>query len=366
MHGAEVIPETDEAITCAACHDPHSNEMDNHQLRNTELVVLENGVEITEGGNGLMCLNCHKARRDAVEYVKGSVSSHYGPHYGIQGDLFHGTNAIDYGIVPNKPSIHLHLLENSCATCHMQPLPNSDPMVNQVGDHTFKMNFDPGTPDDHHDDVPLTKICQECHGPDVDSFDMPVADFNYDFVVEGIQTEVHHLLEALGMLLHPVGSPEVRRGDSSHTYSAKEKKAIYNYMCVEEDHSFGIHNPEYITGILRASINDMGDPSNAILGGMNVPAGGEWFYSSWFNYYAPVTEDGWIDHVYLGLVYIQGDADKVLIYDSKLKIWFWTNSDIYPVLYNLDEGTWMYFKGLFGKSRYFYNYAAGDWVSAGL
>ncbi|MGA1205594.1 MAG: hypothetical protein ACO3ZW_07280 [Opitutales bacterium] len=351
-----------EALVCSACHDPHSNHGENHQLRTTGDVELMNGHVVTAGGNGKMCLNCHMARRVADDYVQGSVSSHFGPHYGVQGDLFNGTNAIEYdGKVIGGPSVHLYTVEDSCVGCHMQSVPNSDPAKNMAGEHTFNMTWDPNnTPDDHHDDVALTGVCTDCHGP-LDSFDMRRYDYNYDGVTEGVQTEVHHLLEALALKLHPVGSPEVIRGDSGHEYSAKEKKALYNYLCVEEDGSHGVHNPRYITALLRASIEDLGDPLNSILDGVNIPVGGPWYYSPWFEFYSPTGTAGWIYHFTHGYLYVAGSGDNLQIFDPVLDKWLYTNADLYPVLLDVADGTWIYFQGRFGDMRYFYNYDTGKW-----
>jgi len=348
-----------EAIVCAACHDPHSAENE-HQVRTLADVTLENDHVVTEGGTGKLCMNCHKARRNAVEYVQGNVSSHYGPHYGIQGDLFNGTNAIEYdGKVSGGASAHLYATENACATCHMQGTASSDPFNNMAGGHTFKMAWDNDTPDDHHDDVPLTAVCVDCHGP-TDTFDLPRSDYNLDGVTEGLQTEVHHMLEVLALLLHPVGSPDVVRGDSDHEYTDKEKKALYNYMCVEEDGSHGMHNPSYITAILKASIEDMANPFLDILGGMNVPVGGEWFYS-WFEYYSPQA-DGWVYHFEHGHISIAGDADNIYFYEDNTGKWRYTNESLYPVIYDLESSQYMYYSGKWKDMRHFYLYDTGEWI----
>jgi hypothetical protein len=350
-----------EALVCAACHDPHSNMGDNHQLRAFGPVTLENGHVVEEGGNGLMCMNCHKARRNSEEYVQGTVSSHYGPHYGVQGDILNGTNAIEYGKVMGGPSAHLYVGGDSCVTCHMQSVSRDDPAWNMVGDHTFNMNWDPNmTPDDHSDDVAMTGVCVDCHGP-MDNWDMPFYDYNRDGITEGIQTEVHHLMESLAMLLPPYGEPTAMR-DSSYPYTDAEKKALFNYMCVYQDHSYGIHNPDYVTGILKASIEDLSDPLNATLGGVNVPVGGKWFYSPWFDFYAPIAGSNWVYQVELGYLLVEEQDDKVYLYVDRLSKWFYTTPDMYPILYDVGAGTWYYFAGIVGDSTYAYSYADEQWI----
>lgn len=358
---AEEMEVVGEALVCAACHDPHSNMGENHQLRAYGPVTLENGHVVEEGGNGLMCMQCHKARRNSSEYVQGTVSSHYGPHYGVQGDILNGTNAIEYGKVMGGPSAHLYVGGDSCVTCHMQSVPRGDPAWNKGGDHTFNMTWDPNeTPDDHGDDVPLTGICIDCHGP-MDDFDMPFYDYNLDGKTEGIQTEVHHLMDALAMLLPPYGEPTAMR-DSSYPYTDAEKKALFNYMCVYQDHSYGVHNPDYVTGILKASIEDLADPLNSTLGGMNIPVGGKWFYSPWFGFYRPVIQTDWSYHVDLGYLKLSAAGDEIVMYVDRLDKWYTTSEATWPVMYDVGMGEWIYVVGDGEDNTWYYSFASGEWM----
>lgn len=360
IDGEETLPELDEAITCSACHDPHSAENE-HQLRTLADIELENGHMVTGGGTGKMCMNCHKARRNAEEYVaNGVTSTHFGPHYGVQGDIFNGTNLIEFdGKVQGGASAHLYILENSCATCHMQPTNRDDAWHNEVGDHTFNMMWDNGTPEDHDDDVAMTAGCYQCHGP-LDSFDIPTVDYNYDGHLEGLQTEIHHLLEALAMKLPPYGEPTVVR-DPSLDYTENEAKALYNYMAVEEDNSHGMHNPRYVAQILKASIEALSDPYTGLFNGANIPVGGEWFYSQWFEFYAPQSSPGWIYHFEHGHLYVTGDSSTIYLYDVRTNSWKWTNEEVYPLMYDVTAASWLYYSGRYAGMRYFWNYKQGDW-----
>ena len=343
-----------EAIVCAACHDPH-NASNPHQLRTVADITLQNGHVVTEGGNGKLCMNCHQARRDAYPYVgdePSTISTHFGPHYGIQGDLLNGTNAIDYGKVPSNPSAHLYATSDSCASCHMQsPMGTGE---NIGGGHTFKM---------HAGEADMVGACADCHGP-MDSFDdMKLVDYNYDGMIEGVQTEVEHLMEALAMKLPPVGEPTVQI-ERNAVYSVAVKRAMYNYFCAEEDGSHGMHNPRYITGILRASITDVGDPFNSLFAGTNIPAGGAWFYSPWFDFYAPnLNTAGWIYHFEHGHLFVSGDINKIFLYDQRQAKWLYTTPELYPALLDVNTSTWFYYSGKWKGLRYFYNYSSGEWVS---
>lgn len=353
-----------EAVVCAACHDPHSAE-NPAQVRTMADITLTTGFTVTEGGVGKLCVNCHQSRTAGVAAAgtePSTISTRFGPHHGVQGDLFHGTNLIEYGKVSGRPSGHAYALENSCAGCHMQELASSDPAVQKAGGHTFKITWDNDTPDDASDDVDMVSGCVECHGP-MDSFDdMKLADYNFDGKVHSVQAEIHELLETLAMKLPPVGEPTVAI-DGKAVYTVAQKNAFWNYITVEEDASMGMHNPRYVAAALRASIEDLGDPFNAIFGGMNVPAGGEWFYSDWFEFYAPTQFEGWIYHVELGYLKPEmRDDGNIWLYDLLTQTWRYTTPELYPIMYVPAEGAWIYYGGLYNSSdRAFYNYATGKW-----
>lgn len=258
----DIIPTggtANEGITCAACHDPHSPGNGAHQLRNIDSAELGNGDVITDGGDGLICMNCHKSRRDAEDYVYGRASKYFGPHHGPQSDLLAGANAIEYG-QEMPSSAHMTAIDDTCATCHMQDTEGMtlpEYAAHQVGGHSYTLKFDDGT----NDVVYLTQACASCHGEHED-FDFGSVDYNLDGVVEGVQTEIHHLLNELGMLLPPFGSTVVNMSDpifnDDENYdSLALKRGGYNYLFIEEDGSHGVHNPKYASAILRASIDDL-------------------------------------------------------------------------------------------------------------
>ncbi len=348
-----------EAIVCAACHDPHGA-TNPHQLRSPSVVKLANGLEINKGGSGTLCSNCHKSRQNAVTYVKGNMSTHFGPHYSCQSDLFYATNAIEYDKVEGRPNPHLYALDDSCASCHMHEPAQGTALHNKTGGHTFRMVDDKGTPDNHDDDVPMVEGCVGCHGP-MTSFDMKRFDYNLDGKTEGLQTEIHHMLEALAKLLPPVGQPTVAY-DSKHTYTDAEKKAVFNYRFVEEDGSHGIHNPGYAAALLKASIEDLVDPFNRIFGGSNIPVGGPWFYSSWFGFYSPMGNSGWLYHAEHGYLYINLNDPHVIHYDYRQAKWYLTTASAYPNVFDFNTSKWMYYAGIHDGLRYFYDYSTGSWT----
>jgi len=242
-------------ISCQVCHDPHGNDLP-HQIRTLSDVTLMNGQVVTFGGNGKICMQCHMSRRDAESYAT-SWKPYFGPHYGPQTDMLAGTNAITFGLdIPS--SGHKDVVENSCATCHMAETPGvGQPGRDEVGEHTFAMDWDGGTPDDPSDDVDNVTACQQCHGP-ITSFEDIKAKFDYDGdgVKEAAQEEVQGLLDQVAMLLPPIGSTDVAiltNRTTDPNYTPLQLKAAYNYLFVKDDKSMGVHNFQYAVGLLRAT-----------------------------------------------------------------------------------------------------------------
>lgn len=256
MDGLSPLNTDYEPIGCATCHDPH-DATNPHQLRAAS-ATLADGTEITKGGTGTLCMNCHQARQNAATYAEtASGSSHFGPHYGSASDMLAGVNAVTYGkIIPS--SAHRDVVEDSCATCHMQHVDRNEPFFTKVGNHTFKVKWDGDTPEDPADDVELVNACTDCHGS-IDTFNFPRQDFNGDGIIEGVQTEVHHLLDDLAKLLPPLGEPTVAIAAS---FSREQLRAAYNYSFVKYDGSYGVHNLAYAVGLLKASIADLTDDAD--------------------------------------------------------------------------------------------------------
>lgn len=258
--GAPAVATAYETITCSACHEPH-DATNPHQVRKASAVTLMDGTTtITEGGNGLLCMNCHMSRRNATNYVEVTPGSNrFGPHHGPQADMLAGANAITYGKqIPS--SAHKDVVDEACVTCHMQDATTS-PAFTHAGGHTFSMKWDSGT-----NVVEMTDACVKCHGA-IDGFDFKRQDYDGNGIVEGVQTEVRGLLSKLAIMLPPVGVPKPNHSPSNisidSTWTKPQLRAGYNYLFVVEDGSYGIHNLSYTVGILKASIADLsGDANN--------------------------------------------------------------------------------------------------------
>ncbi len=248
-------------ITCAVCHDPHDPTND-HQLRLAGSVELGDGTVIDNGGTGILCMNCHKGRRDGVDYATtylDHLSSHYGPHHGPQTDVYFGENTPLGDDLPktNHPSV----LEKACVSCHMDGAKSDeDGNVLLVGGHSFQMKDPDGN--DH------IEVCQSCHPDYEGSFDdisfsvNGTADLDGDGSEEGFTTEIHGLLDNLAMLIPPLGDTSLDVIDS--TWTPEQAIGLYNYKTIEEDRSNGLHNPAWSVALLNKTIALI-DSTNPVL-----------------------------------------------------------------------------------------------------
>ena len=255
-----ILPEAT-VHTCATCHDPH-DATNEHQLRFAD-TQLGDGTPITMElyGAGASCMQCHRSRRYAFEYASdvGNASSHYGAHHGPQADMLIGGNAPDYGMTfPTSP--HAVAGGNACVDCHMAgDLADPNGNINLVGGHSFNMNDAEGN--DH------VEACAPCHGTIGDSFKDKKyyvngnADLDGNGVAEGLQLEIHGLMEHLSEFL-----PHDDEGNVSITEDNADSLDLtpaimrggYVYMWIEEDRSFGIHNPAFTFSMLKAAIEELG------------------------------------------------------------------------------------------------------------
>ena len=273
------MPPTDTTyvpIDCQTCHEPHGETTPTnnpHLLRILGSVTMPDGTVVTNAGEGALCLECHHNRNGSatnqlVKYPLGQATwaggSSFGPHDGPQGDMVEGVNAITYGLtIPS--SAHRQTVTNLCVGCHMQTLSSSDPGLLLAGGHTFNMSYNV-TNNNVVSTVDKVDTCNQCHGG-ITSFNFPVQDYNGDGVIEGVQTEVQHLLDKLSTLLpnsSGVVDGTVKTSLSVKTnWSQAQLKAAYNWQFVSSDGSLGVHNAPFATGILKASIGDLtGDANN--------------------------------------------------------------------------------------------------------
>ena len=257
-------------ITCQACHDPH-NFSNPHQLRMGYNLTLSDGTVVTNAGSGGFCMECHNSRNGSVTNMMAKYPLNqpnwaggvgFGTHDSPQADMLEGVNAVTYGqTIPSAP--HANVISNTCSGCHMQVIASTDPAFTKAGGHTFKMSY----VNTNGVKVPVAYVCTQCHGS-VTDFDIPAPDYVGVGYSQGIQTQVHQLLNKLSTFYPPSGyqaNPANYVADgkvksSLSTYTNMPQKflnAAYNFQFVAMDNSFGVHNGPFAVGLLKASIANL-------------------------------------------------------------------------------------------------------------
>jgi hypothetical protein len=277
------------AIGCQTCHEPHGQTIptnDNHLIRVMASATFGDGTVITNGGEGILCMNCHHSRNGsavtnvanwplwiptwagAIIATNGPSSRDFGPHDNPQGDMLEGVNAITYGLaIPS--SAHRLSVTNSCVGCHMQSISstNSDGSPNPgfllSGGHTWEMSYNTFTTNGSTittNKIDQVGVCNQCHGG-ITNFNFPVEDYANVGTILGVQTEVQILLNELSVLLpnkNGIITNVVQTSLSPTTnWTQAQLQAAYNFQFVSADGSLGVHNAPFATGLLNASIADL-------------------------------------------------------------------------------------------------------------
>lgn len=246
---------TKNAITCATCHNPHDG-----MLRTAPAIgdTLGNGYNYSavDFGNGKICVNCHKYRRNSGTYVQGNMSNTWGPHYRGAADIFLGENAITFGdTLPN--SIGHRMVAGACVGCHMSATPDTGTVArDKIGGHSWNMEY-------HVDS--LTTVdnvsgCVGCHAGITKYSDIVAAfDYDADGTNEAFQAEVDGLLALIDDVLPPAGPGYDRWLIAGDPDSVNLKMVFFNYLSVLNDGSRGVHNPKYVISLLQRSIDQVTD-----------------------------------------------------------------------------------------------------------
>ncbi|MCR4315183.1 MAG: hypothetical protein NUW37_02410 [Planctomycetes bacterium] len=259
----EIMPQTSGLeIGCVTCHDPH-DATNEHQIRRQEPITFATGVVSEDGGHGNLCLGCHQAR--GTWQTRGdATSSHWGPHYGISGDMLFGTNGYEnfshlmVNSVNTKAWEHVGAhskVENTCITCHMAPDPSTVETGSLImGEHTFKITT---TDEDGRELSNVANACQGCH-VNLETIDRPSkGDYDGDGHVEGHRDEFEGLHEVLGLALERAGyltsSGSPVSGITINMAGDNLAGALWNWIAVEEDGSHGTHNFGYIIQLMQES-----------------------------------------------------------------------------------------------------------------
>lgn len=260
------------SLKCSSCHSSHTtfDEPMSAPMREpgaVNSIAVEGAVY--EHGTGNVCATCHQARRSSTyydgetedatytrtfegddievyqnaavgpngsvtEYLPDSIvvtfdvpvathayisSTHAGPHHGVQANMF----AADIGTMSGAAFDRDH--HTDCASCHL-----NDTIA---AGHSFK---------------PDIESCDECHEGAVD--------------ISGMIADNESRLNAIGDALeakHAIHYDE--EGVPHPVYASLERdifKAWWNFMCVYEDNSMGVHNPAYTEMLLEQAETALG------------------------------------------------------------------------------------------------------------
>jgi hypothetical protein len=245
---------TKSEITCQTCHEPHGGVL---RVAPAAGDTLGNGYNYSsvDFGNGKICVNCHKYRRNSSTYVAGNMSNNWGPHYRGATDIFLGENAITFGDTLSN-SIGHRMVAGSCVGCHMSATTDTGTVSrDHIGGHSWNMEYNDGV-----NVVDNVTGCVTCH-TGITSFDDIVAGFDYDAdgTTEPFQDEVQGLLDMIDDILPPAGPGYDRTLIATDPDSVNLKKVFFNYLYVVNDGSRGAHNPKYVIGLLQKSIEQVTD-----------------------------------------------------------------------------------------------------------
>lgn len=236
--GEAIAVEFSSKIGCFTCHAPHTNE--NFSIRQQSAVVVNQGGTYDRGTSN-ECAVCHQVRNPRPGFNDGEIvqSPYWGPHHGPQANILTGQGAYEFGqgTYPSEAA-HKNAISNGCVTCHMASVPENA----LAGGHTYKIVYN------YRGSERVNIPGCTCHnfGSATDGTTF-TRDFQSPFTedLEGLRDD----LIALGWI-----------DDQDHIVpgqqrTADELGAIWNYLILLEDQSYGVHNPTYTEAVLERTVN---------------------------------------------------------------------------------------------------------------
>ncbi len=287
--------------TCSVCHDPHAQGTTSGEP-NTATVRVEDktpklpgGFSATGVGRGAICIICHNSRNGGSgadsflhqdgDPVFGSLTGYSGPHEACQGDVLMGYNAYFVGNVSSTNSQYRSphsIIADTCTTCHMELTPPPALLsYNLAGtNHSFRASLN---------------ICSECHpvntslGPmlqatvksTLEALQKAIGDkiisrytgtgnftsgssappdkaFPIDSIVDlGSRGTINIISNGTATTFSLDRATGVKVCTTSVTTNCLNTddlaKALWNFYLIEQDQSFGVHNPDFTFSVLGAS-----------------------------------------------------------------------------------------------------------------
>lgn len=288
---AENCCELPAPITCQICHSPmYAN--NKAQVFEYGSVKTTSGLHLENVGSGALCSKCHNTEHNIHD--PKTLKERLAPH-SPQADLSYGQAGYDLGPKDFPPLEGIACARDAgegCVTCHMDkgPLNPNEPGYRQMGDHTFRMTSKEG--------LPNTRPCQSCHAGRQSFNPRAIADFDGDGQVKGVREEIEGLMNLLKTTLkeaiattqytgclgknrpgagiaisntmkivvvdqwgYDLGDCNrnglVDRQEQPYVFPNQDlllHQAAYNYLLIERDKSWGLHNFPYAIKLLQRTI----------------------------------------------------------------------------------------------------------------
>ena len=270
----------DFTLTCDVCHTFHGtlqeSDFPNYALRKIYAFpsIFNPSISFDKGGSNI-CMRCHQNRANTSVKIAGVTVGldtipdadtvkityqRYGGHHGPQGQLFAGVGMGLYEITGTatytNSTDHASLI---CGDCHVLSTANT---TNKTGGHYYKLAERNETT---HATVAGTENVTKCVTCHTGTTNHNINNVHTD--IKALMLAIETKLVTQGMMLNTggpngyggvnttgyiIGDNGTDNASSSNprTVTAKKAKAIFNFKCIYEDYSYGVHNANYIKALL--------------------------------------------------------------------------------------------------------------------
>jgi hypothetical protein len=249
---ATSISATYSPINCRTCHFIHTNyDTTDWSLRTTSQVALmiNKSITLPDLGKGNLCAHCHQPRLPTP--MVGAVgtdtititSNRWGLHHGPQSALLTGNAAYQFASAATYGSSSHKNAPDGCIQCHMSYSLNLT-----AGGHTFKAGYLSGTTNTIN-----LGACTSCHNGSITA---KITALKITSDQNAIDTLISHLAVKLiaAKILDPATLLLKATTSKPLKITNDQAGAVLNYQMVSEDRSHGVHNLNYATYMLNASI----------------------------------------------------------------------------------------------------------------
>lgn len=252
----EELPESEAThIVCATCHDPHNGQYE-AQLRtdsHADVIMPFDNTPVNAAVANI-CIHCHNGRRTRKNMEDNITQGggRFGVHHNNQGNLFFAIGAIEFeGTDYDRDHPHRELTEKKCVTCHMPKEEFVGPEDPAYTGHTF---------------FPRYEACLPCHvnASNVTEMETFTKDFQQD--IKDLLAEFEAAWPAEWKDLsnpenpklfnrpEPTGNPPHDGPPVDDSVGNEYRRALWDYVYIEEDFSYGVHNPTYARQLLQSAI----------------------------------------------------------------------------------------------------------------